>query len=494
MAVAVVGKTGKAPLVMASLGMAFVWPCMFSSTWYYEPGGYWSTVAQSHFFKLVVMLAAALACMVFSRQFVLAQRRYPRAVLVLGLGSAASNAANVYAGALGPATPLGPLVDVVTSAYTAVALVVVFFAWADWFGRMSFFADTPSLSSAVGVSVIATLTLMDVEHWFGWRICAICYLAISSLLWYRCRDWPARGDERAAVAACPSAHGVAAVLGSSGLLLVTGTLFAVGITLNGAAYQASGTVLAGAVGHALFYTFGILLATVLVMARSGSPLKPQQIRDYQMRSTAVFLVALTAVLAVPGALSLAGWTGIMQMTWRILVIVVFMVVLDLCYTESLDAVRAMGWLFLFNVLASNLVCGELLPRLFALLPIAVDPSTPSGSTAVGGALLVLASWALFALLLRRASRCSLTQPVVTAEGIVASQVLDRLSQEYGLTRREREVIALIDSSVSDAMIAERLGLSENTVGTHLYHAYRKLEVHSRQEVLDLVQRAKRECL
>ena len=131
-------KATGASLVMASLGMAFVWPCMFSSTWYYEPGGYWSTVAQSHFFKLVVMLATAFACMALSRRFVHVVRRFPWVVLGLGLGSVVSNAANVYAGSLGPATPWGPLVDVVTSAYTAVALVVVFSAWADWFGRMAF--------------------------------------------------------------------------------------------------------------------------------------------------------------------------------------------------------------------------------------------------------------------------------------------------------------------------------------------------------------------
>ena len=334
---------------------------------------------------------------------------------------------------------------------------------------------------------------MDIEHWFGWRICAISYLAISSVLWYLCRAWSSEREEDHTDQRRPSLRGVAAVLGASELLLVVGTLFAVGITLNDVVYRASGTVRAGVVGHALFYTFGMLLGTVLGMARLRSPLKSQQIRDYQMRSVGVFLVALVPALAIPGVLSLDGWAGLMQMTWRILVIVVFVVALDLCYTESLDAVRVIGWLFLCNVLASNLVCGELIPRLVGLGSFAVDPSALSVFSVVGGLVLALASWMLFGLLLRRTLRVPVAQPVLTADSIVAAQALDQLAQEYGLTRREREVVALVDASMSDAMIADRLGLSENTVGTHLFHAYRKLEVHSRQEVVDLVERAKRRC-
>ena len=47
-----------------------------------------------------------------------------------------------------------------------------------------------------------------------------------------------------------------------------------------------------------------------------------------------------------------------------------------------------------------------------------------------------------------------------------------------LTEREADVLRLIALGRSYAQIAEQLGMSVNTVGTHIKNAYRKLEVHS----------------
>jgi len=47
-----------------------------------------------------------------------------------------------------------------------------------------------------------------------------------------------------------------------------------------------------------------------------------------------------------------------------------------------------------------------------------------------------------------------------------------------LTRREAEVLRLIALGRSYAQVADQLGMSVNTVGTHIKNAYRKLDVHS----------------
>lgn len=52
-------------------------------------------------------------------------------------------------------------------------------------------------------------------------------------------------------------------------------------------------------------------------------------------------------------------------------------------------------------------------------------------------------------------------------------------QVASLTARERQVAALVTAGLSDANVAARLSLSEETVGSHLRRVYRKLHVHSR---------------
>lgn len=61
-----------------------------------------------------------------------------------------------------------------------------------------------------------------------------------------------------------------------------------------------------------------------------------------------------------------------------------------------------------------------------------------------------------------------------------------LQEQYGLSTREREVAELLARGNSVAAIAERLVISENTVRTHAKHIYTKLDIHKRQELLDLL--------
>lgn len=61
-----------------------------------------------------------------------------------------------------------------------------------------------------------------------------------------------------------------------------------------------------------------------------------------------------------------------------------------------------------------------------------------------------------------------------------------LGRERGLTAREVEVLQLLCKGRSKSYIAENLLISENTVRSHSKHIYAKLDVHSKQEILDLI--------
>ena len=53
----------------------------------------------------------------------------------------------------------------------------------------------------------------------------------------------------------------------------------------------------------------------------------------------------------------------------------------------------------------------------------------------------------------------------------------------GLTRRELEVLGLLAEGLGPAEVGRRLDISRKTVGTHIEHIYRKLDVHTRAEAV-----------
>lgn len=65
--------------------------------------------------------------------------------------------------------------------------------------------------------------------------------------------------------------------------------------------------------------------------------------------------------------------------------------------------------------------------------------------------------------------------------------LDAMAGLYGLSEREREVLALLAKGRGTPFVAEQLGLSQNTVKAYARSLYKKLGVHSREELMDLVE-------
>lgn len=64
----------------------------------------------------------------------------------------------------------------------------------------------------------------------------------------------------------------------------------------------------------------------------------------------------------------------------------------------------------------------------------------------------------------------------------------KLARDCGLTPRETEVLMLFAKGRSAARIQDELVISRGTVTTHLQHIYRKVDVHSKQELLDAIER------
>lgn len=64
--------------------------------------------------------------------------------------------------------------------------------------------------------------------------------------------------------------------------------------------------------------------------------------------------------------------------------------------------------------------------------------------------------------------------------------LEELSTRYGLTAREEDVLEQLLRGKSISAIATDFFLSKNTVRSHVAHIYQKMDVHTRDELLELV--------
>lgn len=65
---------------------------------------------------------------------------------------------------------------------------------------------------------------------------------------------------------------------------------------------------------------------------------------------------------------------------------------------------------------------------------------------------------------------------------------DAVAEHYGLSPRERDVFDLLARGRSIDYIAQNLTISFNTAKSHIRHIYVKADVHSRQELIDLIDR------
>ncbi len=81
-------------------------------------------------------------------------------------------------------------------------------------------------------------------------------------------------------------------------------------------------------------------------------------------------------------------------------------------------------------------------------------------------------------------------PAVEISALAADPLaprIEELADQYKLTKREREVFALLAHGRSVPYIRDALIISKDTAATHTKHIYAKLGVHSRQELISMVE-------
>lgn len=166
---------------------------------------------------------------------------------------------------------------------------------------------------------------------------------------------------------------------------------------------------------------------------------------------------------------------------------------QIAYSQSRDALKTIALLRLISSVSYPIGVG-----LGVLLGgggsrpdvLLVGESNLIGYLVVVATVLLLSSediWALFMMGKGRplnAEENGKAEPDAVEEAELLKRRLSQAFDDAGFTVREQEVALLLVRGRTQPWIAEFLGISESTVGTHVRHIYQKSGVHTRQEFLD----------
>ena len=198
---------------------------------------------------------------------------------------------------------------------------------------------------------------------------------------------------------------------------------------------------------------------------------------------AVLLFTGAGVMALPlvGPL-LAGWALVAVAVAQTLVVMLLWAMLaDVAHHSSLSplVIFGGGW----TAYCLSFPVGQIFGRLLN--------TTGTGEEVVGLIVYLLALATVFLLSERDFSRRRVfadldEPPLPTSMDDAVRTACRTIGSAHELTEREAEVMYLICMGRSKGYIAETLSISENTVRSHSRHLYAKLDIHSKQDLLDLV--------
>lgn len=236
----------------------------------------------------------------------------------------------------------------------------------------------------------------------------------------------------------------------------------------------------------MFYSSGLnlvlllakLLCTVVLVSMLTS-----QIHHMPLVYRASFLLAMIAVLFMPYTQHVTTlFYGITNFGAFLFKIMVMIIAFNFCHRYRTIPVLvfaltriafSLDLLIGFGAYHAYRSFSPIMPDLLGLLSVALG-------------LLIIATY-LFVFADRSSSSLFLKAEGEAASSDSMRDACDRLVRIGRLSKREAEVLALIAKGRSAPRIQSELHVSMNTVNSHTSHIYQKLKVHSRQELLDLIE-------
>lgn len=418
---------------------------------------------------------------------------------------AATAAGTALSASVGGGSPLAAALVFASGIFTGLGSGVLYVLWGQALARLDMESAELAIPAASTIIIACALVLPYLPAPLGTVATASLPLISCAMLWLTDRDIEASPEGAAPLSAGQNAHGATpatATFARMGALL----FIAYGVV------GFSGAVQPGA--DAPFFAFGIDWPT-LIGSCCGIGLlacfilytaRPRF--DTLFRPIAVAVVVACALLpwADLWAVFLSG--TLVAVTDTLLTISAVLFVVQAARRGTMNAALGTG------ITQGSLQLGVLAGNIAGSMGADTIATAPTGLFTVA---LGLVAFFSFAWLLypadrtmggksmaargpaprnggeRDAGNAVGTAADTAADGAtgrpVSENVLDErcreLTERCGLSGREAEILAYLARGRSQPYIREELVLSKNTVATHVKHIYQKLNVHSRQELIDL---------
>lgn len=195
----------------------------------------------------------------------------------------------------------------------------------------------------------------------------------------------------------------------------------------------------------------------------------------------VFLLGLTSILLVPlamsGLLPVVGYVCSVIM-YQLVFLFMWVLVASVFRSSPETAVRFFGLTYGFWSMGS---LGGALSSVF------LTGRVPSDQAQLVVFVAALAAAVGYAAIFTEREANELVQIMPLRRRRPFKEKCLAVAKQYKLTPRETEVATLIAQGRDSAHIEQKLFLSRSTVQTHRMHVYQKLGIHSRQELLDVIE-------
>lgn len=227
------------------------------------------------------------------------------------------------------------------------------------------------------------------------------------------------------------------------------------------------------------------LATVTVVLVVGGVIAAMLVAPDRFRFEYAYrpflVIALAGIALLPAMLAgqdlVAGYT-FNTASYHIFCMFMWVIIAACCHNYPSQAVR------IYGTITAPWPCGAAC-GVVASNFLSEGVTLGAASLLIFGGVILLTSCYLFVFTERDAGTLAQILPIQRRRPF--REKCAGVARRHGLSAREQEVMELIAQGRDTAAIQERLALSASTVQTHRAHIYRKLGIHSKQELIDVIE-------